>query len=484
MAMNESGAPAPYTGPGGAPCTGSGGAPYTGLSGAERAASSGNGVVGGGKPRAFRHSMKRRCFVHDYKGRSIYLVTLEVAGRRPLLGRIVTGLRPTHRTGEAQSGGHRTGEPPRGGRVAGAAAIPLAVSGLSEIELKAVNAPLFEPSELGRRVAEEFMKIGEHVPGVKPLLAQAMPDHFHGILFVTREINRSLGSIMAGFKGKCSQIAQGPTPRAPDRLGAPRVSASESLWESGYHDRILTSEGQLEKMIRYVIDNPRRAALRLVHRELFTGVRRLTVNGRVFEAYGNGFLLQRPEIVQVQCSRRFLGFKRVEKLGLTPSRDGLPACAPNHQRKIARGAMGEALVAFETPEFAAKKAELFEAAKNGAVLCSPCISDGEKAIAYAAVDAGYPLIILRNEPFPPRFKPSGRFFDACAEGRLLMLYPLGLTPLAPDRYGLTAGAPNQLGGDGRQPARITRTECLALNAIVAEICGGDAGEIIYHGLVI
>ncbi len=471
MAMNESGAHAPCAGPGGA----------------ERAASSGNGVVGGGKPRAFQHSMKRRCFVHDYKGRSIYLVTLEVAGRRPLLGRIVAGLRPTH----------RTDEPPRGGRVAGAAAIPLSAGSLSEVELKAVNAPLFEPSELGRRVAEEFMKIGEHVPGVKPLLAQAMPDHFHGILFVTREINRSLGSIMAGFKGKCSQIAQGLTPRVPDRLGAPRVSARESLWEPGYHDRILTSEGQLEKMIRYVIDNPRRAALRLVHRELFTGVRRLTVNGRVFEAYGNGFLLQRPEIAQVQCSRRFFGFKRVEKLGLTPSRDGLTPGSPNHQRKIARGTKGEALVAFETPEFAAKKAELFEAAKNGAALCSPCISDGEKAIAYAAVDAGYPLIVLRNEPFPPRFKPSGRFFDACAEGRLLMLYPLGLTPRAAQsrlRGGhLTGGACGESGaprvsasdhGGGRQPARITRTECLALNAIVAEICGGDAGEIIYHGLVI
>ena len=218
MVMNESGAHAPCTGP----------------SGAERAASIGNGATGAGKPRVFQHSMKRRCFVHDYKGRSIYLITLEVAGRRPLLGRIVTGLRPTHRTGEAQSGGHRTGEPPRGGRVAGAAAIPLAVSNLSEVELKAVNAPLFEPSELGRRVVEEFMKIGEHVPGVKPILAQAMPDHFHGILFVTREINRSLGSIMAGFKGKCSQIAQGLTPRAPDPSGGggrqpARITRTECL---------------------------------------------------------------------------------------------------------------------------------------------------------------------------------------------------------------------------------------------------------------
>ena len=33
--------------------------------------------------REFHHLMKRRCFVHDYKARSIYMVTLEVKGRRP-----------------------------------------------------------------------------------------------------------------------------------------------------------------------------------------------------------------------------------------------------------------------------------------------------------------------------------------------------------------------------------------------------------------
>ena len=68
--------------------------------------------------------------------------------------------------------------------------MPLSVAGLSEVDLSAINEPLFEPSEQGRRVSEEFMKIGEHVAGVRPLLAQAMPNHFHVLLFVTREINR------------------------------------------------------------------------------------------------------------------------------------------------------------------------------------------------------------------------------------------------------------------------------------------------------
>ena len=445
-------------------------------------------------------SMKRRCFVHDYKSRSIYLVTLEVAGRQPRLGRINAGLTPRapnrpaagpgafQEAGVIGEAGQNGALPPLAMGLPGEATFGgerVSASSLSEAELREMNAGLFEPSELGRRVVEEFMKIGEHVAGVKPIIAQAMPDHFHGVLFVTRAIDRSLGSIIAGFKGRCSQIAGqlGRTPEPPNRrgdwagrlpkganvsgeatLGGERVRAS--LWEPGYHDRILTSEGQLEKMIRYVIDNPRRAALRLRHRDLFTNVRRLAGRGRAFDAYGNGFLLQRAEIVQVQCSRRFFGFKRVEKLGQPAGRNWRVS-------KIARNAAGEAVAAFETPEFAAKREALFAAAKRGAVLCSPCISDGERALAYAAVDAGCPLIVLRNEPFPPRFKPSGRFFDACAEGRLLMLHPLGLT----------AGAPNRpAAGRGASAPAITRGECLALNAIAAEICGGDAGEIVYYGL--
>ena len=409
--------------------------------------------------REFCHSMKRRCFAHDYKSRSIYMVTLEVKGRRPILGRVC----PEKLTS-------------------------LSCGRLSEEEVIELNRGLFEPSELGRLVEEEFMKIGEHVPGVKPLLAQAMPDHFHGILFVTREINRSLGSIMAGFKGKCSSLAAGLRRGHLTGAGLGEAcgegrghltgaglgeasgegrghltgaglgeacgeGAVVSLWEPGYHDRILTSEGQLDRLFIYVRDNPRRKAIRLKFPDLFTAVRCLAGYGHTFQAFGNAFLFQRDTIAQVQCSRSFFGFKRVAKV------DGSGL-------KIARNGAGDALAAFETPEFTAKKAELFAAAKKGAVLCSPCISDGEKAIAYAAVDAGHSLIVLRNEPFPPMFKPGGRFFDACAEGRLLLLYCEDL-----GRNGLSPGAPNR--------KTITRAECLALNALVAEICGGNVANLHY-----
>ena len=80
--------------------------------------------------------------------------------------------------------------------------------------------------------------------------------------------------------------------------------------------------------------------------------------------------------------------------------------------------------------------------EHGTVLVSPCISSGEKEIARAALEAGLPLIVLVENGFSPLYKPPGRYFDACAKGRLLMLAPF---PYHRDRR------------------TITREQCLTLN---------------------
>ena len=34
------------------------------------------------------------------------------------------------------------------------------------------------------------------------------------------------------------------------------------------------------------------------------------------------------------------------------------------------------------------------------------------------------VILMKPDGFPPSFKPKGRYFDLCAEGRLLILSPM------------------------------------------------------------
>ena len=167
-----------------------------------------------------------------------------------------------------------------------------------------------------------------------------------------------------------------------------------------------------------------------------------------FSALGNRFLLGRP-LAQVQVSRRFFGYKRVAKSGR-----GL---------KIAKDAAGEPIVEFSTPDFEKRREELFAAAKRGAVLLSPCVSDGERQIAREALATGLPLITMANKGFSPLQKPSGRYFDACADGKLLMLAP--------------AAWPYQ---PGEKP--MTRFDATAMNRLCQWVAGEGAAEINYHGM--
>ena len=90
-------------------------------------------------------SMLRRRVGHDYQSRRIYLITMTVEGRRPLLGTLV---------GDAYA--------PEG----------------------SPDEPRVELSPLGEAVRQCWLAIGEHYPDIKVMATMIMPDHLHGILFV------------------------------------------------------------------------------------------------------------------------------------------------------------------------------------------------------------------------------------------------------------------------------------------------------------
>ena len=103
--------------------------------------------------------------------------------------------------------------------------------------------------------------MGDFTPAIRPLAIQIMPDHIHFILRVTERLARPLGQIIAGFKTGSSKSATG----------------KPGFWSEGFQDTILFREGQLEKMFRYVRDNPRRLAVKRLYRKFFTVRRDLAV---------------------------------------------------------------------------------------------------------------------------------------------------------------------------------------------------------------
>ena len=256
------------------------------------------------------------------------------------------------------------------------------VAGRSDASDDSPERPRMELSHLGEAVERELLGIPRYYPQIKVLAVQMMPDHVHGILFVQEELPRPLGQVIKGFKTGCNRLYR-------ELCGGVRYAATKSLpseqgllFAKGFNDRLLMREGQLDNWKRYLHQNPKRLLARRAQPDLFRVRRHLVVAGREMDALGNLFLLEWPQIVQVRCSR----------------------------------SLTEAAVEQEV-------ARMLRLCEQGAVLVTPSISPGEKAVTRAAFEAGHRVILLLENGLGEFAKPGGRLFDACAEGRLLLLAP-------------------------------------------------------------
>ena len=398
-----------------------------------------------------KHHMGRRCFGWDYRSRCIYMITITLADRsKPILGKLIC----------------------EGDRWA------------------------VEASEIGRIVEECWREIPEQWPGVEILESQLMPDHFHGIIFVKEPQQKTLGNIIGSFKAKSSsRVGEFYRKRQSAELAQGKAQTGAGIWAPGFVDLILFREGQLKTMIAYIRDNPRRLGVKRGSPALFKVARDLAVNfaargeahgvganegcapARVraggighFMAIGNHFLLEWPDIRQVQCSRSFFGYKR-ERPRPQAGERRTPQAGERRTGdrgaggwKICRDGTGRPIIDFSTPEFEAKAEAALASAARGAVLISPCISHGEREIARRAFEAGYRVITLQNKGFSPLYKPGGKLFETCANGNLLMLAPINW-PYVP----------------GEKP--MTREQAQVLNRIAQLIAGDGAVDIDYKGAV-
>jgi len=300
----------------------------------------------------------------DYKGRAIYHITLCVAERKCLLGEL---------TGNSET-----------------------------------NATI-SLSPLGAFVDRTFRDLPSFYAAkgiaIKILALQVMPDHLHGIIQVLEPMPKSIGEVIRSFKSACTSMYINSRKNATEmHNNSIRKNAAEvrnGLWEmmpAGYHERILHCDKQLDRMIKYVKDNPRRLWTKRKCPELFTMHRDVCYqftdeNGGLhkwrFRAMGNMYLWNWPQKQYIQCSR-VMTQEELEK----------------------------------------KKNEKLQYAAIGYVSVTPAINVNEVAITRAIREAGYPTIVLLKDGFPKEgsenekyFKPRGVFFDLCEKGKLLLLEP-------------------------------------------------------------
>lgn len=333
---------------------------------------------------ATSNKMLKRDQTWDYRQPAIYMITLTLAERRPLLGSLVVP--------EAD------GQP-------------------------CPERAYIERSELGELTVECLVELIRRSPEVRLLQYQLMPDHLHLILHVQQELQQPLGRLMGLLKhriellareGKnsCKSAATGEQrdndssaslltmPTTPGRL------TTTGLWAPGFNDNRLRTRGQLQRMIAYIQDNPRRLALKRLHRDLLRVQRGCSIAGRAYDAVGNTQLLRRPMLPVHVGSRWTAEEKRAYKNGC------------------------------------------ILAARQGAVLVGPFISPDERAVLKVALEEGLAVIYLQENGFPELYKPAGELIDSCVEGRVLLL--------APWPYHTRRQA-------------ITREQCLLLNRMAEEL---------------
>lgn len=265
-------------------------------------------------------------------------------------------------------------------------------------------------SRLGEIINSEIRNLPSYFPHISVLRHCVMPDHVHLVIFVRFKTDTTLGQIIASLKGNCSKAA---IARYPDLAVS---TENNGLFRKGFNDKIVLKDSQLKTFIRYVEDNPRRYHIRKSNPQYFCRVNRILINEVEYACYGNFLLLRHCLISAVRISRRF-----------TPA------------------------------ELKARRMEWDEVIRSGGVLVSPFISAAEKEIRNRACESRAKIILLTSNGFPDRYKPAGREFELCAEGRLLIIAPTRYTTRERD---------------------LSRAECLRLNALAELIAAQGAALIL------
>lgn len=425
-----------------------------------------------------KHSMHRRCKGWDYCKPWIYMVTINTQHHDQPPMPLIDGYRLPEWLLKAYG---KIGHP----HLFGELAQNLDADGKATIAL----------NNFGKAVYDSIEGISKFYPQISIGERVVMPNHVHFIIrikerlpekkplgFVLNKwksgVNKLFKEIVLGLPKETHMEVGSSEPKAlSTRLQAGREKHGGHgskhpdaglVFETGFHDRILFREGQLQTMISYVRSNPQRLWDVVHNRQYFNkiadwritmpllsgtgtkgagnwweyypgGMQSLTEEGgarglldkvhiggtdvdinnavpstptitMTFNAIGNRALMEVPERMQIQCSR-----------------------------KMTEDALNNLIE------------EVLEACSHGVVIVSPCISEGERRVARAVMDAGYQLIVIFPNGIPAdmaEYKPYGTYFDACARGQLLILSP----------WDFHAGKRS-----------LARWQCLLLNDIAAQL---------------
>lgn len=349
-----------------------------------------------------------------WKGEGVYFVTFSVTGRQKLLGTLVRIL------ADGSYAPVYTGD-----RVD-----PKALQGKWDFEKYGNHTATVKKSPLGFAIAEDLQNIKKRHPGYEICGKMLMENHLHLVIWVHDDGGKSIKQWAHGFRigitkiaremglwpqasvggEPVSQAGEGKRTTGEDAHGMrlpkygnttegngainPADEAPEHAGDGLILDRAfirtLSHSGQLKNMLRYTHYNPDNLLLMRDNPSLYVIRRSQRHGGLLFDTMGKGRLVEYPDRNVVALSRSLTEEQIAEEV-----------------RKALR------------------------LAESGAVTYCAAINEGEKTVTKAVREAGYPLVVMMLDGFPPEgteaarfFHPGGVYHRMCGEGRLYLMAPL------------------------------------------------------------
>ncbi|MBR4533665.1 MAG: hypothetical protein IKO85_03870 [Bacteroidaceae bacterium] len=257
-----------------------------------------------------------------------------------------------------------------------------------------------------------------------------------------------------------SPAAQPATSAQPATFKVPGTASTgrPSLFASGYCDVMPLHGGQLATQRQYIKDNPRSRLLRMSNREQLT-VRRGGIATALTPAALRGYLQREcpPHLATVEALAAIedqLLITTETPTGIAggktashtvpsgfpagqsaPAGSNTPSSPAGNPRFITCDTFGNRALLTErrllpvvchrrdTARFGEQKARCLDAAAQGAVLISACISPKEREIINESVHRGFPTIVIHDNGFTDRYHPSAESLALCVSGRLLFVSP-------------------------------------------------------------
>ena len=322
----------------------------------------------------------------------------------------------------------------------------------------APDAPACEYTELGRKVMAVWQTVPRFHPQVEIIAAEAMPDHFHGLLRLLPGNRKHLGRMVNGFMIACTHdywdtldIKWRDMKKDPNK--SDRDASRDwydrdhtcsfrgpSLFVRGYNDMEAVTPEQVQTKLRYIREQARRALIKGTLRDRFLVHRSCTARGWTLDTIRRGlradrFYAHNPDRLE-HILRSLLPHIPMQQAIVSASPTASPSASPlaSSPKPLLSYVGCSALLSAErklplvchrsdAPFFERQRDAVLRAAREGAVIVSAFVSPKEREIGRLLLMEQLPVIEVCDNGFGDRYKPSGKSFYACAENRLVQISP-------------------------------------------------------------